>query len=338
MAENYLTLSREDRLEALGVAATKSGRPVHLLEKDIWVVWALDGLFSSDFGKHLVFKGGTSLSKAYAVIGRFSEDIDATYDVRELIPELVREGAPIPKSNSQAKKWRDVIDEKLAAWVKDEALPVINKHVEATGVDVTVTAEGTNIYIDYDPLAKGKGYVAPRVIIEFGARSTGEPCEERPIACDAAPHLPDLEFPTAKPKAMLPKRTFWEKATAVHVYCRGDTQDDRYARHWHDLVRLDDAGFAQAAFDDRPLANEVAEFKGKFFRAKDTSGNQIDYAAAVSGGLQLVPDAEALKTLEADYKKMADDGILLDDAEPFADLITRCADLEKRANAKGTKA
>ena len=198
MAENYLTLSREDRLEALGVAATESGRPVHLLEKDIWVVWAIDGLFSSDFGKHLVFKGGTSLSKAYDVIRRFSEDIDVTYDVRELIPELVGDGAPIPKSNSQATKWRAAIDEKLPAWVKEKALPAINKHVEATGVDVTVTAEGANIYIDYDPLAKGKGYVAPRVTIEFGARSTGEPCEERQIACDAAEHLPDLEFPSRK--------------------------------------------------------------------------------------------------------------------------------------------
>ena len=77
MAENYLTMSREDRLEALGVAATASGRPVHLLEKDIWVVWAIDGLFLSEFGKHLVFKGGTSLSKAYNVIRRFSEDVGA---------------------------------------------------------------------------------------------------------------------------------------------------------------------------------------------------------------------------------------------------------------------
>jgi hypothetical protein len=77
MAEGYLTLPRGDRLEALGVAATASGRPVHLLEKDIWVVWAIDGPFSSEFGKHLVFKGGTSLSKAYDVIGRFSDDIEA---------------------------------------------------------------------------------------------------------------------------------------------------------------------------------------------------------------------------------------------------------------------
>jgi Nucleotidyl transferase AbiEii toxin, Type IV TA system len=338
MAENYLTLSREDRIEALGVVTTRSGRPVHLLEKDIWVVWALDALFSSEFGKHLVFKGGTSLSKAYDVIGRFSEDIDITYDVRELIPELVGDEAPIPRSNSQAKKWRDAIDRKLAAWVKDEALPAINTHIAATGVDVKVAVEGTKIYIDYDPLAAGRGYVPPRVTVEFGGRSTGEPCEERPIACDAAQHLPDLEFPAAKPRAMLPKRTFWEKATAIHVYCRGDTQDDRYARHWHDLVRLDDAGYAQEALDDRALAKEVAEFKGKFFRAKDSTGNSIDYAAAVSGDLQLVPDAVSLKTLESDYKKMADDGILLGNAEPFTDLMKRCADLQRRANTKATGA
>jgi len=91
MAESYLRLSRKDRLDALGVAATASGRPTHLLEKDVWVVWAIDGLFAADFGEHLVFKGGTSLSKAYDIIKRFSEDIDVTYDVRKLIPELAEE-------------------------------------------------------------------------------------------------------------------------------------------------------------------------------------------------------------------------------------------------------
>jgi hypothetical protein len=334
MAEDYLSLSREDRLEALGVAATVSGRPVHLLEKDIWVVWAIDGLFSSVLGEHLVFKGGTSLSKAYSVIGRFSEDIDVTYDVRELIPELVGDDAPIPKTNSQTEKWRAAIDDKLTAWVRDTALPIISSHAATTGVDVKITADGGNIYIDYDPLAKGTGYVPPRVTLEFGARSTGEPCEARQIACDAVESLPVLTFPTAKPKVMLPKRTFWEKATAVHVYCLRGTQADRYSRHWHDLVRLDDAGYAKAAFDDRALAKEVAEFKGKFFRARDSAGNAIDYVAAVSGGLKLVPDAGALKALEADYRKMAEDGILLGEAELFSKLIERCADLEKRANGR----
>jgi hypothetical protein len=252
--------------------------------------------------------------------------------VRELIPGLVGDNAPIPKTNSQADKWREVIDAKLAVWVQDKALSAITKHAEATGVDVKITATDTNIYIDYDPLAKGTGYVPPRVTLEFGARSTGEPYEEKEIICYAAEHLPDLEFPTAKPKVMLPKRTFWEKATAVHVYCAKGTQGDRYSRHWHDLVRLDDEGYAQAAFDDRALAKDVAEFKGKFFRAKDSAGNMIDYVVAVSGGLKLVPDAGAIKTLEADYRKMAEDGILLGDVEPFSKLIERCADLEKRAN------
>jgi hypothetical protein len=338
MAEDYLTLSREDRREALGVAATASGRPVHLLEKDIWVVWTIDALFAVEFGKHLVFKGGTSLSKGYGVIGRFSEDIDVTYDVRQLIPELIGEGPPIPKTNSQARKWRDAIDKKLPAWVQEKALAAINKHIEDTGVDVTVMVEGTNIYIDYDPLAKGTGYVAPRVTVEFGGRSTGEPCEERQITCDAAEHLQDLTFPTAKPRVMLPKRTFWEKATAVHVFCRAKSQDDRYSRHWHDLVRLDESGHAQAALDDPGLAKEVAEFKTRFFREKDSEGNPIDYAAAVSGDLQLVPDAEALKALEADYAKMAEDGILLDDADEFSDLIEDCADLARRANRKDEEA
>jgi Nucleotidyl transferase AbiEii toxin, Type IV TA system len=337
MTERFLTLSREDRLEALGVAATESGRPVHLLEKDIWVVWAIDALFSSDFGQHLVFKGGTSLSKAYDVIGRFSEDIDVTHDVRTLIPELAGDDA-LPKTNSQARKWRDAIDQKLPAWIRDTALPAIENHIAATGVPAKVRVEGTDLHIDYDPLSTGTGYVPPRVKIEFGARSTGEPCEERQIKCDAAENLPALDFPAAKPRVMLPKRTFWEKATAVHVFCKQGRQGDRLSRHWHDLVRLDDAGYAEEAFNDRTLATQIAEFKGRFFREKDGGGNPIDYRVAISGALQLVPDAEALKALEADYKKMVDDGILLDDAELFADLSKRCADLERRANAKPAKA
>jgi hypothetical protein len=146
MAERYLAHSRAERLEALGVATTASGRPIHLLEKDIWVVWALDGLFASLLGEHLVFKGGTSLSKGYEVIRRFSEDVDLTYDVREIIPELVGAGAPIPATNSQADKWTRTINEKLAGWVKEQALPVIENHIDATGVDVTVLVDGANIY------------------------------------------------------------------------------------------------------------------------------------------------------------------------------------------------
>jgi predicted nucleotidyltransferase component of viral defense system len=89
MAEYFLQLSVEDRREALSYAADRLGRPAHLLEKDVWVVWALETLFGSILGEHLIFKGGTSLSKAYKVIRRFSEDVDLTYDIRAIAPDLV---------------------------------------------------------------------------------------------------------------------------------------------------------------------------------------------------------------------------------------------------------
>jgi len=102
MPESWFELSLADRSEALEVAAARSGRPAHLLEKDIWVVWALSAIYASPLGDTLTFKGGTSLSKVYKVIDRFSEDIDLTYDIRELVPDLLRDGNPIPTRQSFA--------------------------------------------------------------------------------------------------------------------------------------------------------------------------------------------------------------------------------------------
>ena len=88
MAEQYLELGPGDRRDVLAFAASESGRPAYLLEKDVWVVWALRTLFDAPMGAPLVFKGGTSLSKAYGAIRRFSEDVDLTYDIRALIHDL----------------------------------------------------------------------------------------------------------------------------------------------------------------------------------------------------------------------------------------------------------
>ena len=130
MPESFFHLSAKEQEEALQVAASAFGRPTHLLEKDIWVVWALSILFTSPLGSHLAFKGGTALSKAYKTIRRFSEDVDLTYDIRALAPQLVR-NAPdgldaIPPSRSQEKKWSDEIrKELLPAWLRDSAHPIV---------------------------------------------------------------------------------------------------------------------------------------------------------------------------------------------------------------------
>lgn len=107
---------------------------------------------------------------------------------------------------------------------------------------------------------------------------------------------------------------------------------DRLARHWHDVVRLDEAGLADAAFVDRELANAVARHKAMFFAEKAPDRSPIDYAVAVNGGLQLTPGGEASKALQEDYRRMVEDGLLLEDAEPFEALMMRCADIAARAN------
>ena len=182
-------------------------------------------------------------------------------------------------------------------------------------------------------IAGGYGFVEPRVMVEFGARSTGEPHERRSVECDAAPLLPALTFPTARPRIMLATRTFWEKATAAHVFCRQERRrGERLSRHWYDLVRLDDSGIAATALADRSLARSVARHKAMFFPEKDAAGDRIDYEAAVLGRLQLVPCHSARETLDDEYRAMLSDGMLPDESESFETLIERCADIEARAN------
>ena len=133
---------------------------------------------------------------------------------------------------------------------------------------------------------------------------------------------------------MRAERTFWEKATAIHVFCRQHRlRSERFARHWHDLTRLDVAGYAANALKDRELARAVARHKALFFSEKDGAGNEIDYMAAISGDIQLVPEGKAREKLGADYEQMVEDGILLDEVEPFNTVIERCHAIQERVNA-----
>ena len=341
MAETrYEDLSAADRRDALEVVERGSSHKAHLLEKDIWVVATLDALFDGPFAQHLTFKGGTSLSKVWRAIRRFSEDIDITYDIRAFAPDLVSgAGAEaLPPTRSQEKRWTRAIRARLAEWVQDQAYPAVEAGLARAGFTAALRAKADRLYIGYEPLFDETGLVRPEVMVEFGARSTGEPHMIRPVVCDAAAHLPDLAFPEANPAVMLAERTFWEKATAIHVFCRQERRrGERLSRHWHDLARLDEAGVAANALADRSLGLSVARHKAMFFSENDASGTRIDYEAAVSGHLQLVPAGAAHSVLADDYARMLADGMLLDDTEAFDALMERCAAIETRANAAGSR-
>ncbi len=331
----YQRLSAEDRGKALRVAEAASGRRAFLLEKDIWVVATLEVLFDAPFARHLIFKGGTSLSKVWRAIRRFSEDVDITYDIRAFAPDLVAGAGDeaLPPTRSQQKRLSRAIRSRLDEWVRDLALPVVNEGLVHAGFNADVRADGDCLHVRYASLFKETDFVRSEVKVEFGARSTGEPHKALPVECDAAAYLPDISFPEVCPSTMLAERTFWEKATAVHVYCRRPRlRGERLSRHWHDLARLDEAGIVASALVDRPLALSVARHKSMFFSENDALGQRIDYRAAVSGGLQLVPSGTALTELADDYERMVADRMLLDEGESFDSLMERCAGIEARAN------
>lgn len=347
VAESWFALSPEDQKEALAVAAAESGWPANLLEKDIWVVWALQTLGTEQqLLETLTFKGGTSLSKAYGLIDRFSEDVDLTLNIQHLCPEVDLAPAVNP---SQAEKRRKAADRKLKQWVREIPLPLLQGAAAASGVTLELVLEQSEagrrqpptIVIHYQPLIPApdhsSGYVRPTVRLEFGAHSTGEPHGPMPISCEAATHLAMIDFPAARPLVMDARRTFLEKAAAIHVACRkgrwGSGDGDRYSRHWYDLDRLARAGIAEAAIRDRPLAVEVAQHKEDFWRATDADGQPINYGQVINGQLQLVPTAAAREALEADYRAMTDSGMLRGEIPSFPELLERIALLEQQCNA-----
>ena len=132
---------------------------------------------------------------------------------------------------------------------------------------------------------------------------------------------------------MAAERTFWEKATAAHVYClQQDIGKERFSRHWYDLAAIADTPFYESAVSDRRFAEAVAQHKAMFFREKDVYGVAIDYHQAAGGKLQLVPSGESLASLERDYAAMLEDGLLTLHAPTFDDVIEKCKAIEVYAN------
>jgi len=336
VVEYFFDLSKKDQREALEYGRAETGRPVHLLEKDVWVVWTLRALFDAPLAADLTFKGGTSLSKVYKVIDRFSEDIDLTYDIRKLIPDLIGEGGELPTSRSQAGKWTQAVRYRLPDWISQNVQPVVQAALTRERLNARLELGGQDndkLLLHYPAQAQGTGYVTPVVTLEFGGRATGEPHQVFQVTCDIAAHLADVSFPSASPLVMSVARTFWEKVTAAHVFCvQGRIRSERYARHWHDLAAIARSPHFATVIADRTVATAVARHKSYFFIEKSADGQVIDYMPATTGHLKIVPEGEARTALAKDYAAMLADEVMVGNAMSFDELLEACADLEAKAN------
>jgi hypothetical protein len=336
--------------DILATATTTSSFGAEVLEKDLWVVWTLQALFGDpDLGRLLGFKGGTSLSKAYAAITRFSEDVDLTVDHRAFGDPFDPLAKRTP-SKTQLRRWRERVEsDHLPRFLLDRVLPRLTSAAEA-GLDgprrpvVTIDpADLATVRVMYPSVLTRATYLREAVLLEFGGRMTIEPVEHRAVRTYLQDDLPELAtayaLPAATPQVIHGARTFWEKVTAVHAFITRDdaalkfAKADRLSRHWYDLVALRAHPLGVTALERRDLRDKVIQLKTLFFPAPD-----VDYADCGNGRAHLVPSGPLLDGLRLDYESMLAQGMFRSDdpPPPFPDLLDELRSLEHEINAMPT--
>lgn len=320
---DFLELNEEERSAVFLRGSELTGRSPRLLEKDFWVCWALGRLFSAKSLPELTFKGGTSLSKAYGVIDRFSEDIDITVD-RKALGFL--EEYP---SQSKREKALLTLDQELLRVAREEILPLF-AGLEITEIRAELAGE---IVVVYYPtvLDAPSGYIVDALRIELGARNPTEPSESKELRVDVADHFPGIRFPHPNVRVLSAVRTFWEKATILHSYhSANEVIGHRKSRHYYDLVKLARHELGAQALAAIGMLEIVARDKSLLFRS-----GKARYDLAKPGSLRLVPNDEQLESLRDDYARMQ---VMFYETPPaFDELMAELRGLETRINGQNTR-
>ena len=336
MAEAFLSLDAGERADILRTVAGRSGRAAIILEKDIWVCWVLQAVFSMPDPHPMAFKGGTSLSKVHRIIDRFSEDVDVTLDYRAFDDgfDPFADGT----SRNRIRLFSECLKGRVADYIHGVVAPAVGAAADRLGADgrhdVRIGDDGETIRFAYPSAVEDRhGYVRSEVLLEFGGRNVIDPNEQHVIIPDMAALTRDLDYPVATVTVLSPVRTFWEKATLVHVECfrrRLADRPERLSRHWFDLTRLAAHDIGRAALADRAMLEDVVRHKKVFFHA-----GYANYDRCLDGRLRLVPDDDQLPGLQADYDAMRAAAIVGDDAPGFDALVEEIRTLEANVNRPG---
>lgn len=337
-------LPANDRADLFNEASARRGLVPAIFEKDFWVCWTLKRLFTlPGENPSLIFKGGTSLSKVYSAIRRFSEDIDLSFDRRDLGYKGERDPeSALKSSRKKAQKLIDELVKTVRQHIDTILLPRLKEVIEAqlgpSGQTWSLAKDAADpqaVVFHYpSSLSQGKygdlAYVSPTVRLELGARGDPWPTEQRPVKSYAAEEFPEIfEAPACDVKVLTAERTFWEKATILHTEYHRPAEKptgERRARHYYDLALLAETEYGQRALTQLDLLERVATHKVVFFPAA-----WAQYETARPGSLRLVPPKERLSGLRADYAKMAP--MIFDQPPPrFEDLIARLEELERQIN------
>lgn len=312
----FLQLDEERKKAAYSQTSAQLNIPESYVEKDLWVCWVLQELFANPaLAPHLTFRGGTSLSKAFGIIERFSEDIDISVS-REwlgITAETDPANAATPSQRDKRKKdLRKLAREKMKTFIcplLQESLQVLALDPETWSLelndeenDLESARDPYCIFLNYPCLTGSPmtDYIRSRVKIEFSARAEGCPDKEATVTSFVAEQFPDaFQEPQFKVKALSPTRTFWEKCFIIHEENTAPEerrQKPRLARHYYDLYFLLEKGEIDLELS---LFNEVKKHREIYFRQ-----TWVDYESITPEQLKIGPSRDMLTHWEEDYTLM----------------------------------
>jgi len=336
--DSFDSWSEEDRKIFLQQAIPATPISQIILEKDYWVAWVLKRIFKMpEVSSHIIFKGGTSLSKAFGIIRRFSEDIDLSFDREFLGFDGSKDPIAAPSKSAREQRLKEL---SLASgtYVKEKLLPLLKNNFAESSIQgdwrLDIDPEEAQNILFYFPRGLERNaneYITPYVKIEFGARSDPWPLTEvhvKSYLSELFPkEVPEEEGP--KIKVLTVARTFWEKLTILHAeHHRPDskTLPIRHSRHFYDFWAILGSTYAEEAASDRELLERVIAHKEVFFRSGWAS-----YSTARPGSLKLSPKAEQMTALNDDYSKMQD--MFFEEPEQFSDILEKISKFEETFNS-----
>ena len=325
-------MSDQERSDLFRVTAAEMKMETAIVEKDFWVCFLLDHLFHrSGFKDSIIFKGGTSLSKAFGLIERFSEDVDLILDWR-----LIGYGLNEPweeRSNTKQDKFKLETIERTDGYLANAFVPSLKASLsEELGIEADVRmgdAEETALFA-YPRLFSSEATLDV-VKLEIGPLAAWTPSQPATVTSYLAELHPQLFVsPSTVVATAAPERTFWEKATILHQEANrpeGKAMPKRYARHYYDMYKLGHSDVAERAIAQPGLLAKVVAFKEKFYR---TPWSKLPDAKP--GTLKLSPQPERLAELEADYESMRP--MIFGNVPTFEEIVAFMGELENRINGR----
>jgi hypothetical protein len=320
-------LNESARRDLFTDAAGAKGMTPESVEKDFWICWMLMVIFEHpDLSAVLRFKGGTSLSKCFSAINRFSEDIDLILDW----DALKIENPKAKRTNSQQDKFNKQVNVLAQQYIRDALLPMLQVACEGY-CNVNIAADDPHtINVQY-PSIFPAGYLRPEIRLEIGPLAEMVPYSQYAVTSYAAEINPQVfKQSSVVVHAIKPERTFWEKVTILHAETHrpeGKPHLDRYARHYYDVHQMLGTDIERIALENLALLEEVVAFKTQFYPSA-----WAHYDLAVLPSIRLVPDDKIVADLRKDYVAMED--MFFGTKRPaFDDIIHELAAFEEKLHA-----